>query len=396
MAVTRAHTTGASTSCVHAGDGRDESDALERPLVLSSAFALGSADDAAAAFRGENERWIYGRWGNPTVRGLEAKIAALEGAEDAVATASGMAAVSGVLLSLLRTGEHVVAPLSCYGETSRLLRQRLPALGIETSFVDATAVANYEAALRSTTRVLYVETPANPLLSITDVRAVAALAKQRGLVVVADNTFATPCGQRPLELGADLVLHSMTKALGGHGDAIGGVVAGSRARIHEVNETIVKGFGGVLAPFNAWLIARGVRTLALRQRQACESALAIARWLEQRPGVHAVHYPGLASHPGHEVARRQMSTFGALVAFELDGALAAGQRVLDRVRLITHAVSLGDARSLITHPASTTASTMPPDLRRAAGISDSLLRLSVGIEDTADLLQDLEQALDRT
>ncbi len=384
---------GLSTIAVHAGEERDASGALEPPLVLSSAFALGTADEAAGAFRGENDRWIYGRWGNPTVRQLEQKLAALEGAEDAVATASGMAAVTGALLANLRAGDHVVAPLAFYGESARLLRERLPAFGIEATFVDATRSDAVAEAIRPTTRVVYVESPANPTLQLTDIAAVAELAHARGITLIADNTFATPVCQQPLSLGADLVLHSLTKAIGGHGDAIGGVVAGSRERVAAVADLVVKGFGGVLAPFNAFLVARGVRTLALRQRQACASALAIARFLEAHAGVSRVHYPGLASHPGHALAKRQMQDFGALVAFELRGGLDAGKRVLERVRVISHAVSLGDVRSLVTHPASTTASTMPADLRLRAGIADGLLRLSVGIEDSADLIADLDRAL---
>lgn len=384
---------GLSTTAVHAGETRDASDALDPPLVLSSAFALGTADEAAGAFRGDNDRWIYGRWGNPTVRQLEEKLAALEGAEAAVATASGMAAVTGALLANLRAGDHVVAPLAFYGESARLLRERLPAFGIETTFVDATRVESYAEAIRPTTRVVYVESPANPTLQLTDIAAVAGLAHARGITVIADNTFATPYCQEPLALGADLVLHSLTKAIGGHGDAIGGVVAGSRDRVAVVAELVVKTFGGVLAPFNAFLVARGVRTLALRQRQACASALVIARMLEAHPAVLRVHYPGLESHPHHALAARQMRDSGALVAFELGGGLEAGKRLLERVRVISHAVSLGDVRSLVTHPASTTASTMPEELRRRAGIADGLLRLSVGIEDAADLIADLEQAL---
>jgi methionine-gamma-lyase len=385
---------GFSTLSVHAGEAHGGPAPLEAPLVLSSAFALGSAEQAAAAFRGETAAYVYGRWGNPSVEQLETKIAELEGAEDAVATASGMAAVTGALLASLRAGDHVVAPLAFYGESSRLLRERLPAFGIETTFVDATDVDAYRRAIRPETRLLYAESPANPTLQVTDLAALAALAREHGLTLVADNTFATPFCQTPLELGADLVVHSLTKALGGHGDAIGGVVAGTRERIDRVRDLVVKGFGGVLAPFNAFLIARGVRTLGLRQARACASALEIARRLEGHPAVAAIHYPGLASHPGHAIAARQMRAFGSLVAFELEGGLDAGRRVLDRVRVISHAVSLGDVRSLITHPASTTASTMPPELRRQAGIGDGLLRVSIGIEDVEDLTRDLDRALD--
>jgi methionine-gamma-lyase len=384
---------GPSTRSVHAGECADPTGALEPPLVLSSAFGFDSAAQAAAAFRGEQEHYIYGRWRNPTVEHLEAKLAALEGADDAVATASGMAAVTGAVLANVRAGEHVVAPLAFYGESSRLLRERLPVFGIETTFVDATRVEAYAAAIRPETRVLYAETPANPNLAISDLAALAALARERGLLLVCDNTFATPYCQRPLSLGADLVVHSLTKALSGHGDAIGGAVAGSRQRVSAVRELVVKGFGGVLAPFNAFLIARGLKTLALRQRQACASALQIAQWLKAHPAVSAVHYPGLESDPGHALAARQMFAFGTLVAFELSGGIEAGRQLLDRVKLLTHAVSLGDVRTLVTHPASTTAANVPREVRAAAGIGDGLLRLSVGIEDVPDLIGDLEQAL---
>ncbi len=378
---------------VHAGDRRGAEQALEAPLVLSSAFAFGSADEAAAAFRGEADAYIYGRWGNPSVEDLEAKVAALEGAEAAVATASGMAAVTGALLSRLASGDHVVAPLAFYGESARLMRERLPRFGIETTFVDATSVDAYLAALRPTTRLVYAESPANPTLGITDLEALAQLTRSRGVPLVVDNTFATPYCQNPLALGADLVVHSMTKALGGHGDAIGGVVVGSRAMTEPVRDLVVKGLGGVLAPFNAFLIARGIRTLALRQERACASALTLAQRLSGHPAVASVHYPGLSSHPGHAVARRQMRAFGSLLAFELAGGLEAGKRLLGAVQLVSHAVSLGDVRSLVTHPASTTASTMPADLRARAKISDGLVRLSVGIEDVEDLWADLSAAL---
>ncbi len=384
---------GLSTLAVHGGEERPPTGPLDPPLVLSSAFSFADADVAAAAFRGENDAYIYSRWATPTVEALEAKVAALEGGEAAVAAASGMAAVSGTLLALLEAGAHIVAPRAMYAESARLLRERLPRLGITTTFVDATSIDAYAEAIRPETRILYAETPANPTLAITDLAGLAELGRSRGLTTLADNTFATPACQRPLSLGIDVVLHSMTKALSGHGDAVGGVVVTDAARRERIADTLVKGMGGVLSPFNAFLIARGVRTLALRAERANTSALAIARWLEARRGVARVHYPGLASHPGHTLASRQMRAFGGLLSFELEGGLAAGRRVLERVRVVSHAVSLGDLRSLITHPASTTASTMPPADRRLAGIADGLLRLSVGIEDADDLIADLDQAI---
>ena len=388
-----------ATVCVHAGDHPDPvTHALDVPLVLSSAFGFASADEAAGAFQGKNDAYIYGRWGNPTVEALEAKLAALEATEDACATASGMAAVSGVVMSLCASGDHVVAPRSMYAESARLLRERLPRFGVETTFVDATDARAYAAAIRPTTRVLYVETPANPNLAIGDIAAVVAIARERGIATVADNTFATPFAQTPHALGVDVVLHSMTKALGGHGDAIGGCVCGPETHVARVRDLVVKGFGGVISPFNAFLVARGLRTFALRQRQQCASAAELARRLAEHPRVAVVHHPSLASHAGHELARRQMHAFGSLVSFEMraatdDAAIAAGRRVLEGVRTITHAVSLGDVRSLLVHPASTTHSTMPPEVRAAANIGPGLLRLSVGIEGVEDLWRDLEGAL---
>ncbi len=388
-----------ATACVHAGEARDPSShALEAPVVLSSAFEFDSAEEAAGAFRGDNQAFIYGRWGNPTVLSLEAKLAALEGAEAACVASSGMAAVSGTLLALCEQGSHVVAPRSMYAESARLLRERLPRFGITTTFVDAPSAGAYAAALRPETRVLYVETPANPNLAITDIDAVVGVARGRGLVTVADNTFATPFAQTPLALGVDLVVHSMTKALGGHGDAIGGVVLGRTADVARVRDLLVKGLGGVLSPFNAFLVARGLRTFALRQRQACETAVALAAHLEGHPAVARVHHPSLPGHPGHALANRQMHAYGSLLSFEVRAsptatALEAGRRVLEGVRLIRHAVSLGDVRSLLVHPASTTHSTMPEEVRVLANIADGLLRLSVGVESKDDLWKDLVAAL---
>ena len=389
-----------ATLCVHAGDEPDPSTgALEVPLVLSSAFGFADAEQAAGAFQGTNDAYIYGRWGNPTVEALEAKLAALEATPAACATASGMAAVSGAVLAFCAHGDHVVAPRSMYGESARLLRERLPRFGVETTFVDATDAGDYARALRPSTRVLYVETPANPNLAITDVGAVVALARARGVLTIADNTFATPFAQSPHALGVDLVVHSMTKALGGHGDAIGGCVCGPVDHVARVRDLVVKGFGGVLSPFAAFLIARGLRTFALRQRQQCASAATLASRLAAHPAVAIVHHPSLPSHPGHALARRQMHAYGSLLSFELraDGssALDAGRRVLDGVKTITHAVSLGDVRSLIVHPASTTHSTMPAATRAAAHISDGLLRLSVGLESVEDLWADLDMPLTR-
>jgi len=388
-----------TTACVHAGETPDrETHALEAPLVLSSAFAFDDAEHAAAAFRGDNDAFIYGRWRNPTVEVLERKLAALEGTVAACATASGMAAIAGAILANCDAGHHVVAPQSMYAESARLLRERLPRFGITTTFVDGTDPAAYADAIRPETRVLYIETPSNPNLRLTDVGRVVALARVRGLMTMADNTFATPFAQTPASLGVDLVVHSMTKGLGGHGDAIGGVICGGEELVGRARDFSVKGLGGVLAPFNAFLVARGLRTFALRQRQANASAARLAHDLTRFAGVSAVHHPSLSTHPGHELATTQMHAFGTLLSFELEptargSALERGKKVLEGVRTITHAVSLGDVRSLLTHPASTTHSTMSKADRERAGIGDGLLRLSVGLEAHRDLLDDLSRAI---
>jgi len=388
-----------ATICVHGGDSPDADGALDPPIVLSSAFAFASAEHAARAFRGEEEAYIYGRWGNPTVDALEAKLAAVEAAEAACATASGMAAIAGVVLASCEAGDHVVAPRSMYAESARLLRERLPKLGITTTFVDGT-VAAYAAAATEQTRLLYVETPSNPTLGVVDIAGIVELARSlpRRPRVVVDGTFATPFAQSPLALGSDLVVHSMTKGIGGHGDVIGGAVMGSRALVDAAREVIVKGFGGVLSPMSAWLVARGLRTFALRQERACATAAALAAHLAAHPRVAVVHHPSLPSHPGHALANAQMHAYGALLSFELRAkpggdAVDAGRKVLEALRVATHAVSLGDVRTLVVHPASTTHSTMPAETRRLAGITDGLLRVSCGLESTADLILDLDRAL---
>jgi methionine-gamma-lyase len=393
-----------ATACVHAGESPEsQGGALDTPIVLSSAFAFTSAEHAARAFRGEEDAWIYGRWGNPTVDALEQQLAAIEGAEAAAATASGMAAIAGVILASCESGDHVVAPRSMYAESARLLRERLPKLGITTTFVDGTREA-YAAAATERTRVLYVETPSNPMLGVVDIEAVASLARSLGNgtrprpLVIVDGTFATPFAQTPLALGADLVVHSMTKGIGGHGDVIGGAVMGSRELVDGAKEVIVKGFGGVLSPMSAWLVARGLRTFALRQERSCATAATLAAHLATHPSVEMVHHPSLPSHPGHALAKKQMHAYGALLSFELRAergvsAVDRGRKVLEALRVATHAVSLGDVRTLAVHPASTTHSTMPAEARRLAGISDGLIRVSCGLEGTADLVADLDRAL---
>lgn len=385
------------TLAVHAGEEPDPATgALDPPVVLSSAFAFADAEDAAGRFAGSREGPIYTRWRNPTVDALEAKIAALEGAEACVALGSGMAAVHAAIAALVSAGDHVVAPSGLYAETARLLRGHFARFGVATSFVDTTDPSAIEAAMRPETRVVYIETPANPTLAITDVAEAARIAHAGGARLVVDSTFATPYHQRPLALGADLALHSATKALSGHGDVVGGVVSGSTVDVARVREEGVRTCGAALSPLSAMLIARGARTLALRMERASGSALELARRLEEHPAIARVAYPGLPSHPGHAVAGRQMQRgYGALIAFEVKGGLGAGARAYDAVRLIARAVSLGDVRSLLTHAASTTHASLSAAQRAEAGIGEGLMRLSVGVEDVEDLYADLEQALGR-
>ncbi|RZO46795.1 MAG: aminotransferase class I/II-fold pyridoxal phosphate-dependent enzyme [Sandaracinaceae bacterium] len=389
----RSNTPRFDTAAVHAGDAPDPSTgALDPPVVLSSAYAFEDAADAAGQFDGTRPGHIYSRWRNPTVRALELKIAALEQAEDCVALASGMAAVHAALIANLNAGEHVVAAESLYAETGRLLRGTLARFGVETTFVDATDPAKIEAALRPDTRVVYLETPANPTLAITDVAEVARRCPRATVIV--DSTFATPYHQRLLGRGAHLVVHSATKGLCGHGDAVGGAVVGDAARILRVREEGVRTAGGALSPMNAMLLSRGARTLGVRMQRASESAAELARRLREDARVARVHYPGLADHPGHAVAKAQMRNgFGALLAFEVAGGREAGARCYDAVRVISRAVSLGDVRSLMTHAASTTHASWTDAQRAQAGIADGLMRLSVGIEDVEDLWADLDAAL---
>jgi methionine-gamma-lyase len=351
----------------------------------------------ALFLRGERPAHVYTRWSNPSLRTLEEKMSALEGAEAGVAFASGMAAVSGVLFSFLGAGDHVVASDVCYAATVELLGAHLGRYGIEVSLVDSSDLGAVRGALRPDTKLVYVETPANPMLRLTDIAAVAELAHRSGARLAVDSTFATPVLQRPLELGADLVLHSMTKYLGGHGDALGGIVLGAREIIDEIRQGALVHLGGAMSPFNAWLINRGLATLSLRMRKHQESALAVARFLEQHPRVGRVLYPGLESHPQRDLAERQMSGSGGMVVAQMDMETATA--VVERVRVFTYATSLGDYQSLLfyypTHLYVDDASYLDADQKRAIRewTGDGIMRLSIGLEDAEDLVADLDRAL---
>jgi methionine-gamma-lyase len=383
------------TRAVHAGESPDPSSgALDPPVVLSTAFAFEDAEQARARFANEAPGPIYSRWANPTVSAFEEKMAALEGAEAAVALGSGMAAVAAAITTGLRAGDRVILAQEVYAETARLLERSLSRFGVQTERISLLSLSALEVALaRGPARIVYAETPANPDLRLTDVRAVAERAHQAGAILVVDSTFATPYHQRPIELGADRVVHSATKSICGHGDALGGLVLGSAGDIAEVRDEGTRMSGAVMSPFAAMLLSRGARTLELRMQRASGTAMLLAGRLERHPAIERVSYPGLPSHPEHELAKRQMERgFGAMIAFEVPSA-EAGRRLYDALRVITRAVSLGDTRSLITHPATTSHASQSPAQRAAAGVGEGLLRFSVGIEDPEDLWADLERGL---
>ena len=383
-----------ATLAVHAGEAPcAATGALDTPIYQSTTFVSADADEMAAVYSEQKPGYMYTRYGNPTVHALESKVAALEGGEAALATASGMAAVSTAILGYVKAGDHVVAPRSLYGATYNFLNKKLPRMGASATFVESGRVEDLEKALRPNTRLIYFETPSNPVLEVVDMAAVAALGRARGVPTMLDNTFASPALQQPLRLGVTVSLHSATKYLCGHGDAMGGAIIGPRDYISLLIHEIIRDFGGVISPFNAWLILRGIRTLHLRMPAHCSNAQQIAEFLDGHPQVEHVNYPGLPGHPGHDVARQQMSAFGAMISFEAKGGYEGGKQVMDRVRLFARAASLGDTRSLIVHPASTSHRAVPPEERRAIGITDGLVRLSVGIEAASDLISDLDHAL---
>lgn len=383
------------TRAVHAGTEMGEHHgALSVPIYHASTFELPNAEEGAAIHNEEKPGYYYGRLGNPTQAALESAMADLEGADVAIALASGMAAVSGVVLSLLNTGDHIVAPGSGYSTTANFFNYISEHFGISTTFIDARDASNYESAFQENTKLLWVETPSNPLLNITDIAAVAQIAKDRGVYCVVDNTFATPFNQRPLSLGAHAVIHSATKYLGGHSDVTGGMVAGDADVIERVRKGANKYFGGNISPNAAWLVLRGIKTLALRMERHNSNAFALANMLSGHPSVAAVHYAGLSAHFGHEIAVKQMSPgFGGMVSFEV-GGLEAGKTFVNNVRLCKLATSLGGVETIVQHSASMTHATLTPEERAIAGISDGLIRLSVGIEDADDLIADIQCALE--
>lgn len=383
------------TLAVHAGEDRDaDHGAVSVPIYTSSVFAFPDADEGAAIHNEEKPGYYYGRLGNPTTAALEKTIAELENGEKAIAFASGMAAISAAILTFAKSGDHIVAPSSMYSTTTNLLGHLQEKFGIETTFVDATKAENYRSAFQPNTKIFWTETPSNPLVQITDIAAVASIAKELGVISVTDNTFATPYNQRPLDLGIDVVVHSATKYLGGHSDLAAGLLVGRKEIVDQVRHGAVKLFGGNIAPQVSWLVMRGIKTLAVRMERHNENAYALANILSEHPKVTAVYYPGLTANVNHDIAKRQMRGFGGMIGLDV-GTVEAGKTLVNNLKLCTLATSLGGVETIIQHSASMTHATIPREARLAAGISDGLLRLSVGIEDIIDLQRDFEQALEK-
>ena len=382
-----------ATRAVRAGQRRSAEGEQSEPIFATSSYVYESARQAALRFTGEEPGNIYSRFTNPTVRVFEERLAALEGGERCIATASGMAAILSLCMGLLKSGDHVVVSRSVFGPTVLLFQNILSRFGLKFSFVPLDDVAAWEAAVRDTTRLFFMETPSNPLSQLGDIEALAALAHRRGAWLAVDNAFCTPALQRPLELGADLVVHSATKFIDGQGRALGGAVVGSEKLVGGEIYSFMRTAGPCLSPFNAWIFLKGLETLALRMRVHSDNALALAQWLERQPGVERVYYPMLPSHPQHALARKQQSAGGGVLAFDLKGGRDAAWHLIDATRLISITANLGDAKSTITHPATTTHGRISAEARAEAGIGEGLVRLAVGLEDVEDLKADLARGL---
>jgi len=382
------------TQAIHAGRINDEQfGSLATPLYQTSTFIFENAKQGAARFAGDEEGYIYTRLGNPTTKQLEQKLAALEGMEDAAATATGMAAISGAVMANIQAGEHIIVSKALYGCSFALFNHMLKKFGVEVTFIDMTIEAELEKALQENSKMIFLETPINPNLVVIDLQMVANFAKKHELISICDNTFLTPMLQRPVEFGFDIVVHSATKYLNGHGDVIAGIICSNKEMMENIKLTSLKDIGGTISPHDAWLILRGLKTLPIRMKAHCEGAQKIAEFLEKHPLITEVYYPGLKSHQGHKFIGSQMKGAGGVIAFEIKGDLQDGENVLDSTSLFSIAVSLGDAESLIQHPASMTHSPYTQEERLEAGISDSLIRISVGLENPEDLIDDLDCAL---
>jgi O-succinylhomoserine sulfhydrylase len=384
---------GPATRAVRAGQHRTNEGEQGEPIFPTSSFVFESAREAAARFGGEEPGNIYSRFTNPTVRMFQERLAALEGGEACVATASGMSAILATCMGLLQAGDHILSSRGIFGTTSILFTKYLARFGISTTFVDLTDTGAWAAALRPETKLLFLETPSNPLGEVGDIRALAGLAHRHGALLAVDNCLATPVLQRPLELGADIVIHSATKYIDGQGRCLGGAVVGDRKRVGEEVFGVLRTAGPTMSPFNAWVFLKGLETLPLRMKAHSENALALANWLKSQPAVTQVHYAGLPEHPQYALAASQAQRPGGIVSFEVAGGREAAWRVIDATRMLSITANLGDAKSTITHPATTTHGRLSPAEKAAAGISEGLIRISVGLEEVADIQGDLARGL---
>ncbi len=383
------------TQCVHASTLHDPSGAVVTPIYQTSTFSFRDVDHGAALFAGKEKGYIYTRMANPTIEALEETVAVLEKGYRGLACGSGMAAIHTTFASMLRTGDHVVCSDSVYGPTNTLLSGVMSRFGIESTMVDSSDLKAVEHAIKPNTKMIYIETPGNPTLVVSDIEAISEIAHGHGARVVVDNTFMSPILQQPLTLGADIVVHSMTKYLNGHADVVAGVIVVKTEEDYKAFRQILNQIGGVITPFNSFLVARGIKTLAVRIERQCRSAEAVARFLENHDKIQEVYFPWFPSHPQHELARRQMKGPGGVVSFELKGGMKGGKTLMNSVRLCTLAVSLGGVETLIEHPASMTHAVMGAEARRKANISDGLVRIAVGIESVDDLIADIAHGLDK-
>lgn len=384
-----------ATKAVHAGQHPDPSTgSVVTPIYASSTFVFESAEQGAARFEGKEPGYIYTRLGNPTVKALEYNLAALENGEAARAAATGMAAITGAVMTDVKQGDHIVAGDSLYGGTHKLVTDILKQYGVQHTLVDSNDPANFEKAIHPNTKLIYIETPSNPLMKLTDMKAVAKIGKKHGITTVMDNTFMSPYNQRPIEHGIDVVVHSLTKSLSGHSDMVGGAIISTRDFLTRM-DPVFKNMGATMGAWDAWLTLRGIKTLHVRWDRINSNAEKIAKYLEDHPKIDHVNYPGLKSFPQYGLARRQMDGFGGMMSFELKGGLEAGRKLMNSVELCSLAVSLGAVETLICHPPTMTHSVVPREERLKSGLTDGLVRFSVGIEDVEDIVLDLEQALDR-
>jgi methionine-gamma-lyase len=383
------------TKCVHSGIDENEFGAVVPPIYQTSTFKFESAQHGASLFAGEQRGYIYTRMANPTVEALENAIAELEGGYKALGCGSGMAAIHTVFASLTSAGDHILCSAAVYGPTTTLLNTVMNKFGVESTFVDTSNIEAVKKAVKPNTKVLYIETPGNPTLAITDIPAMAEIAHNNNAMLVVDNTFMSPALQKPFEFGADVVLHSLTKFLNGHADVVGGIIIVKDDKTYKSFRKVLNQIGGVIDPFNSFLVHRGIKTLALRMKKHCENAMIVAEYLEKHPQIKSVSYPGLKSHPQFEIGQKQHKGPGGMITFELEGGFEAGQVLMNSVKLCQLAVSLGGVESLIQHPASMTHYSMGKEARLAGGITEGLVRLSVGIENVNDIIADLEKGLEK-